>query len=440
MNYRILSPLKKYVSKNLPLSERSFWNIEELLLKKSKEIILDSEYSHDHIESWKYTSLDHLIDIEFNNYSVNKDLNKNKLEKKIKDEIQSESINLFFINGYFSQSLSSKILIERDSFFFTVNQNNSGDTDSGYGISPIVAPYSSVLSSLNLCLFRSASVLKIKEDMGDMNINIVSISNSDNDITMTHPRLQIILECGANASITERHYGTSSNTYVTNPLCEIFVMDNACLDHFHIIDHESDGSHIGRSEISLNNNSLYNSFFMCLGGKVTRLENYMHIRGRGAKANISGLYCLNRDQQVDISSEVIHDNDSSFSNQNIRGIAKDKSRGIFQGKIKVNKYAIDTVANQFHKAILLSGTPEINCKPELEIYTDNVQCSHGATTGDIDEDQLFYLISRGIDPSETKLLLINGFFEDLIITIKNDSIQHRLRSILGSWVERNILN
>ena len=123
MNYRILSPLKKYVSKNLPLSERSFWNIEELLLKKSKEIILDSEYSHDHIESWKYTSLDHLIDIEFNNYSVNKDLNKNKLEKKIKDEIQSESINLFFINGYFSQSLSSKILIERDSFFFKRSTN-----------------------------------------------------------------------------------------------------------------------------------------------------------------------------------------------------------------------------------------------------------------------------------------------------------------------------
>ena len=179
---------------------------------------------------------------------------------------------------------------------------------------------------------------------------------------------------------------------------------------------------------------------MCLGGRLTRLENYLHIKGNGARANISGLYCLNRDQHVDISSEVVHDTDSSFSNQNIRGLAKDNSRGIFQGKIKVNKHAINTIASQFHKAILLSGTPEINCKPELEIYTDNVQCSHGATTGKIDEDQLFYLVSRGINPIEAKFMLINGFFEDLILMIKNDIIQDNLRSILVSWIERNILN
>ncbi|MAI06412.1 MAG: Fe-S cluster assembly protein SufD [Alphaproteobacteria bacterium TMED87] len=439
MDRGILSPLKKYISENHSIEDRSFTNIKESFLKSSQEIIINSRYTNDHIESWKYTSLDHLLGIEFSNQLCNEDLDNPKLQK-IKDEIRPDSINLFFINGHFSSCLSSNGLIESDAFFNQINKENPNQEGYGCSFGRIVSPGSSVLSSLNLYLFKSAGLLKIKKEMGNININIVSISNAKNNAIITHPRFQIILEDGAYASITERHFGISNEVYLTNPLCEILLKDKAYLDHFCIIDQDPEASHIGRAEISLSNNSVYNSFFMCLGGRLTRLENYLHIKGNGARANISGLYCLSRDQHVDISSEVVHDTDSSFSNQNIRGLAKDNSRGIFQGKIKVNKHAINTIASQFHKAILLSGTPEINCKPELEIYTDNVQCSHGATTGEIDEDQLFYLVSRGINPIEAKFMLINGFFEDLILMIKNDIIQDNLRSILGSWIERNILN
>lgn len=439
MDRGILSPLKNYISENHSIEDRSFTNIKESFLKSSQEIIINSKYTNDHIESWKYTSLDHLAGIEFSNQLGNEDLDKSKL-KKIKDEITPDSINLFFINGYYSYFLSSHRLVESGTFFNQINKDNPNHDGYGCSFSRIVSPGSSVLSSLNLYLFKSAGVLKIIKEMGNININIVSISNAKDDSIITHPRFQIILEDGAHASITERHYGISDKAYLTNPLSEILVKDKAYLDHFCIIDQDPEASHVGRTEISLSDNSVYNSFFMCLGGRLTRLENYLHIKGNGARANISGLYCLNKDQHVDISSEVVHDTDSSFSNQNIRGLAKDNSRGIFQGKIKVNKHAINTKASQFHKAILLSGTPEINCKPELEIYTDNVQCSHGATTGEIDEDQLFYLVSRGIDPIEAKFMLINGFFEDLILMIKNDTIQDNLRSILESWIERNIVN
>ena len=346
---------------------------------------------------------------------------------------------MFFVNGYFSESLSSK---EVNNFFSSLDvfmraKSNHKFISDNFG--QIVGSKPSITSCLNKSFFNSGGVFKINKDLGKVQINIISITTSEDKSVITHPRYHIILEKGAEATLAEKHYGLCKNTYLTNPLSEIIISNGALLNHLYVVDQNPVGFHVGRTEVSLDNESTYNGLVMCLGGMLTRYEVYLLINGQRSKATLNGLYCLSNNQHADITSEIIHKNRNSYSNQNIKGIVKNSSKGVFQGKIHVGRDGNGTEANQMHKALLLEGNPEIDCKPELEIFAENVKCSHGATTGELDKDQLFYLTSRGISPEDARLLLIQGFFDDIFVDTNNTSLLRGMKSDLSEWIEDNIL-
>ena len=436
----ILSPIEKYVSKQESVLDNVDFGYLENIRNDSKNILLNSEYNALHNESWKYTSLKSLKNINLVNQRFNDSDLKDILDlKNIKKNLENDSLNLFFVNGYFSETLSSK---EVNKFFssldvFMSSKSNHQFTSDNFA--QTIGSKPSLTSCLNRSFFNTGGVFKITKDLGRLQLNIISITTSEDQSVINHPRYYIILEEGAEATVAEKHYGFCKNTYLTNPLSEVIISSGALLNHLYIVDQNSVGFHVGRTEISLDNESTYNGLVMCLGGMLTRYEVYLLINGQRSKATVNGLYCLSNNQHVDITSEIIHKNEHSYSNQYIKGIVKDKSKGVFQGKIHVGKDGNGTEANQMHKALLLEGNPEIDCKPELEIFAENVKCSHGATTGELDKDQLFYLTSRGISPENARLLLIKGFFDDIFMGTDNTSLLRSLKSNLSEWIEDNIL-
>ena len=174
------------------------------------------------------------------------------------------------------------------------------------------------------------------------------------------------------------------------------------------------------------NYSVYDNFILSVGGSMSRIEVISSINSSNINFNVKGLYLAKTNQHHDITTLMQHKHPESKSNQHIKGILQKKSSGVFQGKVIVSKDAQKTDAFQFNQNLLLSETAEVNAKPELEIYADDVKCSHGATTGELDEQMLFYLRSRGLNKEDAKKLLIEGFINELFDDIGNKDLKEKL--------------
>ena len=178
-----------------------------------------------------------------------------------------------------------------------------------------------------------------------------------------------------------------------------------------------DTVHLGHSNFILDENTLVKGFIFSKGAKLARIEANSILKGKNANFLLSAIYYGKEKQHHDITTFVHHDYKNCISNQVIRGVLDDHSKGVFQGKVKVSDYAQKTDGQQMCKSLLLSKNASVNNKPELEIYADDVICTHGATVGEIDKNMIFYLCSRGLSFKDAKLLLIKGFVLELIENI-----------------------
>ena len=206
----------------------------------------------------------------------------------------------------------------------------------------------------------------------------------------------------------------------------ICLKKNSNLDHYKIQLENIKSVHSSSTNVDCENSSLYNNFIFSVGGNLSRIEVTSSINSSDINFNIKGLYLAKTSQHHDITTLMQHKHPESKSNQHIKGILQKDSSGVFQGKVIVEQDAQKTDAFQFNQNLLLSETAEVNAKPELEIYADDVKCSHGATTGELDEEMLFYLRSRGLKKEDAKKLLIEGFINELFDDLKNKELKQKL--------------
>ncbi len=253
------------------------------------------------------------------------------------------------------------------------------------------------------------------------------------DGTHHQPRLKIVLEDGATASIVERHEGTGA--YWKNMSTEIVLGANARLNHVRLVEDSAEGIQTNMVHITMERDSYLNSFSLNLGGKMTRHEIHSVLNGPNIECALNGANLLDSTQHGDTTIVMEHTAPHCVSNQFYRTILNDAARGVFQGKVHVHKAAQKTDGYQLANTLLLSPKAEMDTKPELEIYADDVKCSHGATTGQLDEEPLFYLRSRGLTEPEARMLLIQAFVDEVVDKVEDETLQSEIKEKAGVWLQ-----
>lgn len=238
------------------------------------------------------------------------------------------------------------------------------------------------------------------------------------------PHVIVVAERGSRATIIES-YESNSRSF-TNSAMQVFVEDNASVTHYRVQKESADAYHIGTTEITLKRGSFYNSTNINLGGKISRHDIHLKFTEEGGEALVDGLYMLNGEQHSDTHSTIDHTVPNCTSHQNYKGVLNDRSRGVFNGKVFVRENASGTDAEQSNKNLLLSNDARVDTKPQLEIFNDDVKCSHGATVGQLEEEELFYLLSRGLNETLARNLLTYGFAEEIVNKIEIEAIKKEL--------------
>lgn len=244
--------------------------------------------------------------------------------------------------------------------------------------------------------------------------------------------LRIDVEAGTELMLIERHAGEGA--YWKNIRTQITLGKNAKMTHYRIQEDSVDAVHTNMVDICAEEGSEYNSFTLTKGAKLSRQDIKARLIGENAKLFLNGVNIL-KDQQIgDTTILIEHEAPHCESDQFFRNVLDDRARGVFQGKVHVRKPAQKTDANQLCKSILLSPRAEMDTKPELEIYADDVVCSHGATTGQIDDMQMFYMRSRGIKKSDAKMLLIKAFLAEASDKVLDEKIRLTIEEKIEKWL------
>ncbi len=249
-----------------------------------------------------------------------------------------------------------------------------------------------------------------------------------------HPRVIVRLEAGSRLALIECHEGPDGETTWSNPVTEIRIGENAALAHVKL-QIEGDGAyHTALTKAALEGGGRYESLVLTLGARLSRNEIHVGLEGEGAECRLGGGYMMRGTQHVDNTTVIDHLVPDCVSREVYKGVLDDRAHGVFQGKIVVWKDAQKTNGHQLSRTLLLSPKAEIATKPELEIYADDVKCSHGATVGELEDDQLFYLRSRGLDLRTARALIVEGFMGELLDAITHEGTRAVLAARIAAWI------
>lgn len=276
-------------------------------------------------------------------------------------------------------------------------------------------------TALNLA-FGDFATLRIAKDT--VVAEPIEFAFAGDEGAVIFPHLLIIAEAGSKATIVE-HYASQTNSF-TNTAVQIVVEDNAKLTHYRVQKESPEAFHYGVTEISLGRGAAYNATNINLGGAISRHDIELKFTAEGGEAWVDGLYMLGGSQHNDTHSIIDHMVPNCTSHQTYKGVMNDKSRAVFNGKVFVRENAHGTDAQQSNKNLLLSNDARVDTKPQLEIFNDDVKCSHGATVGQLEEEELFYLLTRGLPQNLARNLLTYGFAEEIINKIGIETIKSDL--------------
>ena len=282
-------------------------------------------------------------------------------------------------------------------------------------------------AALNTAYMEEGVYIAVERDVSlTKPIAIINHTHACRQNLMAHLRNLIILERGAQATIIENfnYSGNEKSRYFNNIVNEIYIGRGACLRHYKLQDEAYKAVHIALSRVKVRENGFYESFCLQKGANLARNESKISLKEEQAEAFVNAAYMINGWATVDTTTDIEHLSAHTKSHQLVKGGVGGNAKGVFQGKIHIAPNAVKTEGSQLHKALLLSDEAEIDCKPELEIYADDVKCSHGAASGELDKEQLFYMRSRGIGEEEAKQILIDAYLTEVINTISNEDVKN----------------
>ena len=367
------------------------------------------------MEAWRYSGADKLLEHRFKpvteSFEALQDLDVDELK------IQGlEAHRLVFANGRFLPSLSSLEALPQNVIVGSLHQALMHHPDQ-------VATWLGVVAQSN----RDAFVAMNSAEMNDglfvyipdrvlieQPIEVLYLTLGLEDAIVAQPRNLVVLGRGARATLIERYASTGTSVYFNNGLSEVMLEQEAELEHVRLQQESRNAYHLHSSFVAQDTGSRYLSTSFALGGGWARNEIDLRFAAEGAEARLAGLFTAGNQQLNDIHLNIDHAVPGCISQSDFKGLLHGKGRGVFDGRILVGAQAQHTEAHLNNANLLLSRNAEVDTKPQLEIYADNVKCSHGTTVGQLEESQLFYLRSRGIDAAQAKRLLCLGFAGEIL--------------------------
>ncbi|MBL6456226.1 Fe-S cluster assembly protein SufD [Belnapia sp. T6] len=301
----------------------------------------------------------------------------------------------------------------------------------------LARPAEEPLVALNTMLFEDGLVVSVPAGIDGGVIELSSIASRSERPSAFHPRHLIRLEAGASLTIIESASGPANTRYLHNPVFEIVLERGARLTHARLQQEGGRGFQLGTIYARIEAGGVYDNFTLNAGGKLVRNEIHAVLAGPHAACHMNGAQLLRDGQHADTTTVLDHAAPDCASRQTYKTVLQGKSRGVFQGKIHVHQVAQRTDGYQMNQALLLSPEAEIDSKPQLEIYADDVKCSHGATVGALDADQLFYLRARGIPEALARAMLVEAFLAEAIEGVGDPTARAALEeAVTGWWQEK----
>ncbi len=288
--------------------------------------------------------------------------------------------------------------------------------------------------ALNTMLAEDGAVIAVPDNTDGGIVQVLSLaSDAPGHATASHPRHSVRLGRGARLTLVETVLG--DGVYLHNAVAEVHVGQGAALSHVRLQDESRAAFHLCTTYAEIAEGGSYDSFVLSLGGRVARAETHARLAGPDGAVHLSGAQLLTGTQLADVTTVVRHDAPRCASRQTVRNVLAGRSRGVFQGRIEVARGAQKTDGYQMSRALLLSPDAEIDTKPELEIFADDVKCSHGASVGELDAEQLFYLRSRGVPEPTARAMLVRAFLAEALESVANDTTRAALESAVERWWE-----
>ncbi len=382
-------------------------------------------------EEWRYTDVSPVLVHKFDLYSISStsDIIKKQIEPFLFNN--SEYITLVFVNGIFNAGLSNIPAVTENVLVMSLKEafEKHQSIVENY-IGKNTAADSGIFSEMNSAFLSDGAFILIRKNtVVEQPIHILYLSSTESEIII-QPRNLIILEDNTRASIIENYETILHSLYFTNAVTEVTLGKNANLNHVRIQNESTKAFHISLSETAIDSSSVYTYYNLDFGGKLARNNFNAKFVGQDAECNLNGLYLLNDGQTIDNHTMIDHKHPRCRSNELYKGVLSGKSRAVFNGKVMVRKDSQKTNAFQSNKNILLSNNAIVDTKPQLEIFADDVKCSHGATIGQLDEEALFYLRSRGFSLEQARRTLVSAFAENVVENISHKAVLDYLEQII----------
>jgi Fe-S cluster assembly protein SufD len=383
-------------------------------------------------EAWKYTSLNAILKNDFTVFPKQENaVEFNHVKKYFLHEV--DTYKLVFIDGVFNSHLSSTTHDGIDICLMSSALNKPKYKmviDSYFNQ---IASKEESLTSLNTAFANEGAYIHIpKSKVADKPIEIMYFSTGNEAALMVQPRNLVVVDENSHVQIIERHQSLNENPVLTNSVTEIFAQKRAIVDYYKIQNDTLEANLIDNTFVSQQKESHVSVHTFSFGGNLTRNNlNFYHFGDR-LTSTLNGITIIGEKQHVDHYTLVNHSTPNCESFQDYKGIYADRSTGVFNGKVYVEKDAQKTNAFQKSNNILLSDKATINAKPQLEIFADDVKCSHGCTVGQLDETAMFYMQQRGIPQKEAKALLMYAFSNAVIESIKIPELKQRITKIIAT--------
>lgn len=385
-------------------------------------------------EEWKYTNVAPIARAGFSFSATNQAAPTISKEDLASFGIaESEDSRLVFVNGQFSDPLSLLTGIQG----VTVAQLAQAANDERFSgvirehLGRHADPVANGFTALNTAFIDQAAFVYVPKGVVlNEPLHLLFVTDTNNSTQAAFPRVLVVAEENSQVTLIESYVSTNAAQYLTNAVVEVVLKDGARVEHYKVQRESMNGFHVATTAADLGRNSRYDATTITYGAQLSRHDIHVTMDHEGAECWVDGLYLVNDTQHTDTHSVIDHRKPHCTSHQLYKGILDGKSRAVFNGKIFVRHDAQKTDAMQTNKNLLLSNEARVDTKPQLEILADDVKCAHGAAVGQIEEDELFYLETRGIHPDLARNLLTYGFAEEVIGKIKIESIREQLDEAL----------
>jgi Fe-S cluster assembly protein SufD len=381
-------------------------------------------------EEWRFTNISPITKIEF------QPILRYELQGIAMDDIRKYlldgAVHAVFVNGMFSSELSDIGTLPPEVVVGSLAEilKNHPEKVQPY-IAHLVKGEENAFTALNTAFVWDGGFISIpKGRVIDRPIQFLFVASDHKQAYAAQPRNLIVAGENSKCKVIETYVGLAQNTYLTNTVTEIVLEENSHLEHDKLQIENVNAFHIGTTQLQMNAASHYNSNAISLGGSLVRNNITAVFNAEGSECTLNGLTLSTGTQIIDNHTAIDHAKPHCNSHELYKAILDGESKGVFNGKIFVRKDAQNTDAKQTNKTLLLSDNATINAKPQLEIFADDVKCTHGATIGQLDDEQLFYLRSRGIDLAAARDILTFAFAGDVINRITIEPLREQVEKMI----------